>query len=229
MSKRRVQRTNKSRGRAYRVHAGAGWVGEDPRFQATLRRLDAHGFAWEDIAEDVLPVFERARPFSYPVDPPALAVLPPGVTVGFGVDAGPAFIRVATTHLERWSIDLAGLTDQALANLRRRLRTVDPRELVRHSVADMPVVVFQSLDGWASTTVLVPDAVDRLLGPAPALFVAPSRDLLIGLPPDVDIEFATLLTEEFEAADPNALRLEAFDWRDATVRCRPLLRAAVEV
>ena len=228
MSKRRVQRTNKPRGRS-RGHGPVAWVGDDPRFRATLRRLDANGFAWDDVARDVLPIFERARPFPYPVDPPAIAVLPPGVTVGFGIDAGPAFMRIATTQLEGWPVDVGGLAEQALANLARRARKAGPRDLMRDAIADVPVTVFQSLDGWASTTVLLPEAMLDLFGPEPGLFVAPSRDLLIGLPVDVDLEFATWLTEEFEAADPNALRLEAFEWRDGVVRCRPLEREAVAV
>lgn len=228
MPKRRAARTDKRRDRS-RIRGGPAWVRDDPRLQATLRRLDAHGFAWEDVAADVLPVFERARPFSYPVDPPVLIVLPPGVTVGFGLDAGPAYMRIATPHLASWPVDLAGLAEQAIANLGRRARKAQPRDLLRDGIADVPVTVFQSLDGWASTAVLLPEAMDRLFGPAPGLFVAPSRDLLIELPVDVDLEFATWLTEEFEAADPNALRLEAFEWRDGVVRCRPLARAAVAV
>ena len=231
MSKRREHRTNDPHGKTPRlkVRGGAAWIGEDPQFKAILRRIDARGFAWEEVSGDILPIFERARPFSYPVDPPALAVLPPGVTVGFGVDAGPAFMRVATTHLAGWPVDLAGLAEQALDNLGRRTLGADPRDLVGDIVADVPIVVFQSQDGWASTVVLLPEAMDRLFGRRPALFVAPSRDLLIGLPSDVDLAFATWLTEEFEAIDPNALRLEAFEWRDGTVRCRSLLRDAVAV
>ena len=95
--------------------------------------------------------------------------------------------------------------------------------------AAFPTVAFQSRDGWASTAVLVPEAIERLFGPEPALLIAPSRDLLVRLPADVDLAFATWLAEEFEADDPNALRLEAFEWRDDTVRCRPLLRDAVAV
>jgi hypothetical protein len=68
-----------------------------------------------------------------------------------------------------------------------------------------------------------------LFGPRPALLIAPARDLLIGLPHDVDLGFATWLAEEFEATDPNALRLEAFEWRDGTIACRPLLREGVAV
>jgi hypothetical protein len=51
----------------------------------------------------------------------------------------------------------------------------------------------------------------------------------VRLPPAVDLEFATWLTEEFEASDPNALRLEAFEWRDRAMRCRPLMRDSVAV
>ena len=228
MAKRRTHRGDRSRSTS-RDGGGTAWVHDDPRFSDALRRLDAHGFAWKDVASDILPVFERARPSGYPVDPPALTVLPPGVTVGFGVDAGPAFMRISTTHLAHWPVDLPGLADRALDNLRHRTREVDERDLLRDAVDDVPVAVFQSRDGWASTTVLLPEAMDHLFGPGPALFIAPSRDLLIGLPVEVDTEFATWLTEEFEAIDPNALRLEAFEWRDGSVRCRPLARAAVAV
>ena len=228
MAKHRTRRGDRSRGKL-RVEGGAAWIHEDPRFRSALRRLDAHGFAWDDVASEILPVFERARPFTYPVDPPALTVLPPGVTVGFGVDAGPAFMRISTKHLAHWPVDLAALASRALDNLTRRAHEADQRDLLRDAVDDVPVIVFQSRDGWASTTVLLPEEMDRLFGPDPVLFVAPSRDLLIGLPIDIDPEFATWLTEEFEAIDPNALRLEAFEWRDGTVRCRPLARAAVAI
>ncbi len=191
--------------------------------------MDDHGLAWEDVADDVLPIFERAHPFGYEVEPPAQAVVPPGVTVGFGVDLGLAFARVAKVHLDGWPIDIAGLTERALRNLRKRARRARGYDLVREPIGGVPTIAFQSRDGWASTAILIPEAIERLFGPGPTLFIAPSRDLLVGLPDDVDLEFATWLTEEFEAADPNALRLEAFEWRRGTVRCRPLARDGVAV
>ena len=154
------------------------------------------------MADDVLPIFERARPFSYEVEPPAHAVVPPGVTIGFGVDLGLAFARVAAVQLEDWPVDLAELTERALRNLRRRARHARDYDLVREPIGGVPTVAFQSRDGWASTVVLVPEAVERLFGPRPALFIAPSRDLLVRLPDDVDLEFATWLAEEFEADGP---------------------------
>jgi hypothetical protein len=191
--------------------------------------MDRHWLAWDDVADEILPVFERARPFGYDLEPPAQAVVPPGVTVGFGIDLGLAFARVATAQLDDWPVDLPGLTDRALRNLRRRARHTSDYDLVSDAIGGIPTVVFQSRDGWASTAILVPEAIERFFGPGPALFIAPSRDLLVGLPVDVDVEFATWLAEEFEAEDPNALRLEAFEWRDLTVRCRPLQRETVAV
>ena len=176
-----------------------------------------------------MPIFERARPFSHEAVPPVHAVVPPGVTVGFGVDVGPAFLRIAVGHLATWPVDLASLASQSIENLGRRARRARPRDVVHDTVGGVPALVFQSLEGWASTTVLVPDAMDRLFGQRPALFVAPSRDLLIGLPPDVDLEFATWLTEWLEATNSDGLRLEAFEWRDGTVSCRPLRRDAIAV
>jgi hypothetical protein len=136
---------------------------------------------------------------------------------------------VSMVHLVEWPTDVAGLTDRALRNLRKRARHATDYDLVTETVGGVPTTAFQSRDGWASTAVLVPEAIERLFGQAPALFIAPSRDLLVGLPSDVDLEFATWLTEEFEATDPNALRLEAFEWRDGTMRCRPLARDSVAV
>jgi hypothetical protein len=229
MSKRRaVRAAHHHRETRHGARPGNG-LRADPHLGALLSRIDDHGLAWEDVAEDVLPIFERARPFSHEVEPPAQAIVPPGVTVGFGIDLGLAFARVAASQLEQWPVDLAGMTDRALRNLRRRARHARDFDLVREAIGGIPTIVFQSRDGWASTAVLVPEAIDRLFGPAPALLIAPSRDLLVGLPDDVELGFATWLAEEFEADDPNALRLEAFEWRDGIVRCRPLARDAVAV
>jgi hypothetical protein len=233
MSKRRSKATAKparsDRSGARAKRARAGWVERDPSVRALLGRVDRGGLTWQDVADDVLPVFERARPFTYEAEPPAHAIVPPGVTIGFGVDLALAFARVGTAQLAGWPVDLAGLTERALRNLRHRARRARDYDLVREPIGGFPTVAFQSRDGWASTAVLLPDALERLFGPEPALLIAPSRDLLVRLPDDVDLAFATWLAEEFEADDPNALRLEAFEWRDGTVRCRPLLRDGVAV
>jgi hypothetical protein len=56
-----------------------------------------------------------------------------------------------------------------------------------------------------STLVLVPDQLARLFGRTPRLFLAPMRDLLLGLPDDVDPEIGSWLFEDFASQDPNCL------------------------
>ena len=129
--------------------------------------------------------------------------------------------------VEGWGVDVADVTADALVNLRRRAFAPALPPLVREPIAGHSTIAFQSDDGWASTLLLAPDALERVMGPEPRLFVAPMRDLLIGLPPDVDPELACWLTEEFEALDPNALALEGFLWRDRRVMTVPIRTAVL--
>ena len=205
--------------------AGPGVVVASPEeVLAAMRdfRLDA---PWPDLAPDLLPMFERRRPMPPGIPPPLTVVLPPGVTVGFGIDLGPASVRVSRPLLQDWGIDAEELTARALANLRHRAFAPSLPPLVRGPLAGQPTVAFQSEDGWASTLLLAPDALERVMGAEPRLFIAPMRDLLIGLPHDVEPELACWLTEEFEALDPNALALEGFLWRDRRLECRPIRTA----
>ena len=234
MSKRRDRRTDgdhRWRAVGARLVGGSGPParGDEAVLRGLIDRMDDRGFEWDDVVDDVMPIFERARPFSFEVDPPARTIVPPGVTIGFGVDLGLAFARVSVVHLTGWPVDMSSLTERAIKNLRKRARQAIDYDLVSEPIGGVQTTAFQSRDGWASTVVLVPEAVERLFGREPALFIAPSRDLLVRLPIDVDLEFATWLTEEFEAADPNALRLEAFEWQDGLIRCRPLARDSVAV
>jgi hypothetical protein len=207
--------------------AGPGVVVPSPQ-----QVLDAmQGFRFDapfaELAADVLPMFERRRPLQSGMPPPVSVVLPPGVTVGFGVDLGPAAVRVSRGLLDEWGVDLQEVTATALGNLRDRAFAPSLPPLVREPIAGHPTIAFQSEDGWASTLLLAPDALERVMGPEPRLFVAPMRDLLIGLPPDVDPELACWLTEEFEALDPNALALEGFLWRDGRIQTLPIRTAVL--
>ena len=207
--------------------AGPGVVVPSPeQVLAAVRdfRLDA---PWAELAVDLLPMFERRRPLPAGTTPPVSVTLPPGVTVGFGIDLGPAAVRVTRSLVEAWGVDLQEVTRTALVNLRRRASAPALPPLVREPIAGHPTIAFQSEDGWASTLLLAPDALERVMGPEPRLFVAPMRDLLIGLPPDVDPELACWLTEEFEALDPNALALEGFLWRDGRIETLPIRTAVL--
>jgi hypothetical protein len=144
-------------------------------------------------------------------------MLPPGILVGFGMDIGPAITFVSKTLLERWHVDPAGLAGAALANLRRAAQGCGPGDVLDDHIGDVPVSVVQTGRGIAASLLLVPDCLERVLGGRERLLLAPMRDILIALPPDVDREFARWLAEEWEAMDPNHLHLGGFRYRAGTV------------
>jgi hypothetical protein len=181
--------------------------------------------SWESMRELIRPIFHRRRPSPFPMEFVS-RVVPPGVSIGFAADVGPSFAHVHRGMLEDWGLDLDVLGEVAFDNLRRCIRGRTGGNTVREPVGDVPTIAFQSGDGWASTLLLVPDLIDEVLGPGDRLFVAPMRDLLIDLPPGVDLEFASWLTSEFEALDPNALCLEGFLYQGRKLSIVPLDRGA---
>lgn len=183
---------------------------------------------WEEVAPSVLPVFERAVSPSLPPEArdQVRVLLPPGVPVGFGVDIGPALMRVTSQLLERWGQTADALAVRAVFNLRSRAATVDPADLHRSPVDGLAVTAYQSGDGWASALLLVPDLLGRLFGEHSQLFGAPMRDLLLSVPIGSDREAFAWLVRQLSAIDPNGLALEAFAFEGGLLRREPLGTAA---
>jgi hypothetical protein len=173
--------------------------------------------SWKRAREQVLPMLPRVRPMPTPELDLVRAMLPPGILVSFGIDIGPAITFVSTELLRRWRVDPASLAAAALANLRELARSCGPADVLHDHIADVPVSVVQTGQGIAASLLLVPESVERLLGRDERLLLAPMRDILIALPPDVDREFARWLAEEWEAMDPNHLHLGGFRYRAGTV------------
>jgi hypothetical protein len=182
--------------------------------------------SWTRLAPLVRPVFHRRRPFPFPTPPAVTWIAPPGVSIGFAADVGPALVHIHVEALERWSLTCEEVRDVAFANLRTAVTVRKAWDLIREPIGPYATAAFQSREGWASTLLLVPDLIEHVFGPGERLFVAPMRDLLFGLPADAHLGFATWLTTQFEALDPNALCLEAFLWRNRRLTVVPLEREA---
>jgi hypothetical protein len=135
---------------------------------------------------------------------------PPGIRVGLGLDIGPAMLFVGTEQLAGWGIDEERAFEQALANVRARVATRKQFALLHERIAGVPTVAFQSREGWASSLLLLPDELKRVLGEEDGLLLVPMRDLVLRLPLDADPSFALYLLEEFADADMNALDLPMF-------------------
>ena len=220
--KRRAKRRRKA-GKTYpTVDIGGGMELATP--EAVLKAMGGlpPDLEWPVMAPNVIPILPRRRPMPPMAGVPFRVTLPPGIPTGFGIDIGPAFLVVGESLLATWPIGPADLVTTALENLRDRLQSVRPRDLVGQSLDGVPVRVLQSGVGCASALVLIPDELRRIFGGEPQCLIAPMRDILISMPVDVDRAFAGWINEEFSEMDPNGLALDAFVMEDGVVRYEAL-------
>jgi hypothetical protein len=169
--------------------------------------------AWETLAARVVPLFERVRPYPPGLPDPLKVVLPPGLRVGFGVDLGPAFVTVSQEMVAGWPVSAADVAARALANLHSLASVVRPDMVILGPIGDLDTAWLQTELGIGSVLTLAPSELGRLFGEQPRCFIAPMRDLLIGLPAGVDPYEAAWLYAEIASQDPNCLhpRLFSFD------------------
>jgi hypothetical protein len=180
---------------------------------------------WPALAGSVIPMLPRRRPIPLPGGPAVEVTLPPGIRTGFGVDIGPAYLRVDGEMLASWGVDTLTLVTASLENLRLRSAQVAPRDVVRDTIGGAPVRLLQTGIGCASAFLLVEDELRRILGPAAQVLLAPMRDLVVALDAHVDRGFAAWLNEELAAIDPNALALDAFVLDERSLSYEPLPRS----
>ena len=195
-----------------------------PSVEEVLAALETmpQELTWEQIAPEVVPLFQRVRPYHASMPEQLRVVVPPGLTVGFGVDIGPAFITVSPEMAQEWGVPADEILHRALANLEARMAGVRPRDVHDGSIGDVPVRILQSPTGSASTYVLVPEALGRILGRHRQLVLAPMRNLLMALPITADRDFAAWLFDEIAAQDPNCLAPAAFVIGDGQLALEPL-------
>jgi hypothetical protein len=195
-----------------------------PSLEEVLAALETmpRELTWESVAAEVVPLFQRVRPYHESMPEQLRVVVPPGLTVGFGVDVGPAFITISPEMAADWGVPPDEILGQAVANLEQRMAAVRPRDVHDGMVGEVPVRILQSPTGSASTYVLAPGALGRILGPQRQLVLAPMRNLLISLPVTADREFCAWLFDEFASQDPNCLAPAAFVVAGGTLTLEPL-------
>jgi hypothetical protein len=177
---------------------------------------------WAAVADRAIPMFQRVRPYPPGFPEPVRVVLPPGVSVTFALDMGPAFSHIDRDALRRWGISIDDVRDRALANLALRAQAARRIGLLPGEVDGVPIRTLQSGTGSASTFVLVPHLLPPLFGPEPQFFIAPMRDVLISLPADVDRPFAAWLIAELAAMDANHLAPIGFAFRGGSLTVETL-------
>ena len=165
---------------------------------------------WEDAAPNLRLVLPRRRPLPTGTDGLPSQVYPPGIRVVLGLDIGPALLFVRREQLEEWGVSVDHGFRRALANVKFRIARRRQFAVLHERICGEPAVAFQSREGWASTLLLLPEELCRVIGERDGLILAPMRDLVIRLPLDADPVLVALILEEFAAADMNALDVPPF-------------------
>ncbi len=173
---------------------------------------------WEEAAPFLRIALPRRRELPPDLEPRPERDFPPCFTAGLGLDIGPAMLFVARAQLEAWGVTEDEAYGRALQNVRDRVAAKKHHAVVSQRVADVPMAVFQSHEGWASNLLLLPDELMRVLGERDGIILAPMRDVVIRLPFDTDGGFVVWLLEEFAAEDMNALDVPILALEDGELR-----------
>ena len=133
-----------------------------------------------------------------------------GCALEYGIDLDGVVSVVDQIVAERWERSPDDLHAAAMANLRRRAAGVLAKAVVGGTVGGHYFRRVLAPRGCASSLVLVPGELGRLLGPEPALLTVPSRGLLLAFPLRTPARVVTQTALEFEALHPYPLMLDPF-------------------
>jgi len=138
---------------------------------------------WDWAVPRLMPLL--AGPY---LDPPGeslvRAVLPPGVTVTFGIDLGRGVMPFVDSPVaERWECSPSQICSVAIENLERRAAQLETSAVVSGTLSGHIVGVLQR-PAWASSLLLSTPHLVRLFGDQDQIFVAAGHGTLISLPID---------------------------------------------
>jgi hypothetical protein len=170
---------------------------------------------WPSIAPRILPVIKRVHhPYPAEIMPMHIHV-PPGIWTGFGIDFGPAFGHVTRRMAESWAIDTGTLLATSLENL-RRLIIGEPPQVQRFEFEGYELVGIQG-QGWGSSLLLLPEALQPILGPEPRLLLAPVRNTIVATPVDVEPDLAVGIWEAIAHGAHDELEVDPMRWTGSAV------------
>jgi hypothetical protein len=181
-----------------------------------LRRIPDQP-SWEWVRQRVVPVIELAKPTSSPNEPKATVTGPFGLRVGFGIDVDPILVRIPTSLVRRWKILDFTLEQAALDNLRAQARRLGSGDIEQFEERGTIVRMLGSPPANATSLVLIPDELQRILGPAPQILVTVSRALLVSLPVTTSFEMVWDFMSAIIALDPTPIHEGPFTLQDGRI------------
>lgn len=113
--------------------------------------------------------------------------LVPGLRVGYVIDGDRTIAYVPWEALERWDISVDRLHERAIANLLARSEAMNAHA-AQDDEGEINLILFQTLDGFDASRLLLPNLHERLRDHLGSPFIAaiPNRDILLCFRHDED-------------------------------------------
>jgi uncharacterized protein YtpQ (UPF0354 family) len=133
---------------------------------------------YEELKERVLPMIlpENSAAHEGVVSEPLVE----GLRIGYAIDNDRTIAYIPQAHFANWEVTLEDLHDTAIENLVRR-----SEQMSAHAAQDedgnISLIIFQTMDGYDASRVLLPTLHDRLREHLGSPFCAgiPNRDILL--------------------------------------------------
>lgn len=197
------------------------------RSAAALRRVKAERRAYAAMPKPVPWAWAEPRLipllagpyFDPPGEPLVRCVLPPGITVTFGIDLGNGVLPCVDAPVaERWESTPEQICRSAVANLERRAARIEEAAVKTGTLSGHFIGLLAAPNGWSSSILLSPTHLMRLFGPQDQLFLAAGHGTLISMAMDVPAHVARALVFEYEVKELYPLLLDPFSLIDGVVR-----------
>jgi uncharacterized protein YtpQ (UPF0354 family) len=146
------------------------------------------GASFEEVKQRILPMVVRAAEDGSAPSPTVVSQpLVAGLTVAYAIDNDRTIAYISKTRFEQWGVTIEQLHQTALENLIARSEAI-----AAHAAQDengrVNLILFQTMDGYDASRILLPTLHDRLREHLGSPFAAgiPNRDILLCFRDDED-------------------------------------------
>jgi uncharacterized protein YtpQ (UPF0354 family) len=135
---------------------------------------------FEELAERIMPVVMREDAPETTTSTMISQPLVSGLIVTYAVDSARSLWYVSRDTFNRWGISQDALHEKALENLVTRSQAI-AAHAAQDSEGEINLILFQTMDGFDASRILLPTLHDRLREHLSSPFVAgiPNRDILL--------------------------------------------------
>ena len=135
---------------------------------------------FDEIAERIMPVVVREEATSSQSASMISQPYVSGLSISYAVDSSRSLWYVSPETLKKWNVTIEALHEKALENLVNRSQAI-AAHAAQDAEGKVNLILFQTMDGFDASRILLPTLHDRLREHLQSPFVAgiPNRDILL--------------------------------------------------